>query len=389
MRILWHSCYPGWDSEGRHAGFPTGYAAQTALLLPRFQALGHQVAVSAVAGQDCRPGWWNGIPVYPCTPYCNVGEDTVLPNYRDFKADIVFTFLDTWLLEYPLVWREMRTVHVTPVDCSPMSQADYLVISGTGGYPAAISRFGEEQMRARGLDPLFVPHGIDTRCFTPSGERDAMRADMGFDGKFVVGMNFMNNDKWRKNSDPALRGFAAFHEKHPDSILALHAIQALMIPGERRSWAGGGIHLPKLAEHLGISRCVAWSPQSDLVRGLITPKMLADWYNVLDVYLGLGNEGFGLPGVEAQACGTPAILGDWSTGPELVGPGWLAGGQQQWNDKHEASWGLAHVDKVAAALEEAYEDARNRREAAREFATGFDIGRQVRDHWEPVLAELG
>ena len=206
MRILWHGCYPGWDSDGQHPGFPTGYASQTAMLLPRFKQLGHQVAVSATAGQDCRPGWWNGIPVFPCTPYADVGEDTVIGNYHQFKADIVFTFMDTWLINYPQVWRELRTVHITPVDCSPMSIADYKVIMSTGGTPAAISRFGEARMRAgvenrSALDPFYLPHGVDTACFRPLEDRAAVRAEMGWDQKFVVGMNFMNNDKWRKNSD--------------------------------------------------------------------------------------------------------------------------------------------------------------------------------------------
>lgn len=373
MRILWH---------GPHPDMPTGYATQTALLLPRLQALGHDIAVSATAGQENHPGTWRGIPVYACTTYAEVGQDTVRFNYRTHKADVVFTFLCTWLLEkYPAIWRDLRTVHVSPVDCAPMSKADYQVIVDTGGMPAAISRFGETQMRGRGLDPLYLPHGIDTRLFHPAADRDAMRADMGFDGKFVVGMNFMNNDKRRKNLDAAFQGFAAFHVEHPDSILAVHAIQALP----------EGINTIKLAAALGLKpgESVTWSPQEELVGGYITAPMLADWYNACDVVLDIGNEGFGLTGLEANACGTPAIRGRWSTGPELAGPGWLVDGERRWNDKHEAFWGEAHIASVTARLEEAYELARDRRDDARSFALGHDINKVVREHWEPVLAELG
>ena len=374
MRILWHSAHPD---------MPTGYAGQTALLLPRFRALGHDVALSALAGHDSHTGFWQGIPVFPATPYCDVGEDVVTGHYGLFGADIVFTFLCTWLLSYPKVWRQLRTVHVTPVDCDPMSWADWEVIDATSGTPAAVSRFGEKMMRAgvegrAALDPLYVPHGVDLKCYQPSRDRDSIRAAMGLDGKFTVGMDFMNNDRWRKNIEPAMRGFAAFHVDHPDSVLAVHAIQALP----------EGLHLPRLAAHLGIGGAVVWSPQYELVTGQVTPPMLADWYNALDVYLGPGNEGFGLPAVEAQACGVPVILGDWSTGPELAGPGWLVTGQGQWNEKHRASWGLAHVQAVAGALEEAYEDARNKRADARDFAAAYDINRVVREHWEPLLGEL-
>jgi len=238
-------------------------------------------------------------------------------------------------------------------------------------------------MRAGGpgraqLDPLYLPHGVDTKCFAPAADRDIMRREMGYDGKFVVGMNIMNNDRVRKNIEPAMRGFAKFHATHPGSVLALHSIMALP----------EGIHLPRLAAHLGITEAVAYSPQYEMVTGMINPRMMADWYNALDVYLGPGNEGFGLPHVEAQACGVPVILGDWSTGPDLAGPGWLVTGQGYWNEKHQADWQYAHVDSIASKLDEAYEDAANRREAARDFALAHDINTVVREHWEPVLAEL-
>jgi glycosyltransferase involved in cell wall biosynthesis len=363
---------------------PTGYGGQTALILPRLKALGHEIAVSATAGQDNHPGWWQGIPIYPCTTYADVGEDVVRDHYAQFKADIVITLLCTWLLKYPQVWTDLRTIHMTPVDCDPMSWADAEVIQATGGTPAAISRFGERMMRAGTegrpkFDPLYLPHGIDTKCFTPAQDRDKMRTAMGYDGKFVVGLNFMNNDRWRKNIDQALRGFAKFHGEHPDSVLAIHAISALP----------EGICLPRLAAHLGITSAISMSPQYEIVTGMIPPPLLADWYRPLDVLLDIGNEGFGLTGLEAQACGTPVIRGDWSTGPDLVGPGWLVTGQGMWNEKHRATWGMAHVDSVAAQLEWAYEQAADRRADARAFAVGHDIGTVVREHWEPVLDGLG
>lgn len=375
MRILWHSAHPA---------MPTGYGNQTALILPRLRNLGHEIAISATAGTESYPSAWRDMPVFPKTPYADIGEDVVAGHAERWKADLVVTLLCTWIIRYPQVWRQLRTVHLTPVDCEPMSMADYQVIADTGGLPAAVSRFGERIMKAGGpgrvpLEPLYLPHGVDTSVFKPSAERDAMRADMDYDGKFVVGMNFMNNDRFRKNLDPSLRAFTAFRRRHPDALLAIHAIQALP----------EGINLLNFCRHLGILDAVRFSPQYELVAGMISPAMLADWYAACDVVVNIGNEGFGLPAVEAQACGTPVILGDWSTGPDLVGSGWLVEGQRHWNDKHQADWHDAFTMSVEDALEGAHEDARNRRGDARDNALAHDIGKVVREHWEPILGGLG
>ena len=369
MRILWH---------GPHPDMPTGYATQTQLLLPRLAKLGHEIAISATAGVESHPLMWRDFPVYPKTPYADVGEDVVRGHYAQFQADLCITFLCTWILKYPAVWRDMRVIHLTPVDCEPMSDMDYGVIADTGGMPAAISRFGERMMRKRGLAPLYLPHGVDTSVFTPPEDRAALRASYGLDGKFVVGMNFMNNDRWRKNITRAIRGFAMFHAKHPDSVLCLHAIQQLP----------EGVKLPAFLRHLGISKAVRWSEQYPLVTGLLPPEMMAAWYGGLDVLVNIGNEGFGLPAVEAQACGTPVILGDWTTGPDLVGDGWLVDGEREWNNAHEADWWFAYSQSVADRLEDAYRDAAFRRDAARQFALRHDIDRVVSEHWEPVLSDL-
>lgn len=383
MKILWKSGHPE---------MPTGYGQQTALVLPRLKAAGHEIAISCTAGQVSHPGFWNGIPVFGCSPYTEMGEDTMAGDAHAFGADLVITFLCTWVLKYPPLWRTLRTVHVMNVDCTPMSWADYQVMADTGGMPAATSLRGAEIMRAGGktprrpddlrepLDPLYLPHGIDTRVFCPVSDkqRHAIRAGMNLAGRFVVGMNFMNNDKSRKNITEQLRGFADFQHTHPDAVLLMHAIEGLP----------DGYNLPALCSYLGI-KAVKWTPQYELVAGLITPQALADWYRAQDVYLGAGNEGVGLPGLEAQACGTPVILLDAQSGPEIAGKtGWLVGGDLLYNNVHRADWLRASAADVTRCLEEAYEDARNRREAARDQAVGWEIGKIVREHWEPALAEL-
>ena len=371
MRILWHSADP--DT-------PTGYASQTALLLPRLAGLGHEIALSCSYGVESYNTSWRDFKVFGKTPYAEVGQDVVIGHYKSWGADLVVTFLCTWILD-PRAWRDMRVLHLAPVDAEGMSARDYGVIANSGGLPAAVSQWGVRQMRARGLDPVYLPHGIDTKTMRPPDDRQKLRQDVGLADKFIVGINFMNNDKFRKAIPEQIRAFALFHKKHPDSVLALHAIAALP----------EGYNLPVMLEHMGISDCVLFSDQYQLVTGGVTPEALAAWYGTCDVTMHCGNEGFGLTRLESQACGTPIITASWGTGPELLGAGWQVKGQLYYNDVHRTDWHYPFITSIQRALENAYRDARKPafREKAREFALGWDIDLIVANHWKPVLDDIG
>ena len=266
MRILWKSCYPG---------MPTGYGQQSADILPRLKALGHDIAVSCTYGQVGHTSYWNGIPVFGCSGYNQVGEDTIGPDYERWQADIYVSFLCHWQLQLPQLWRNMRGIHLMNVDCAPMSWGDYVIVADTGGMPAATSRAGFDIMRAGGktdrrpndmrepLDPLYLPHGIDLNVYSPVSDRKraALREDMNLKDRFVVGMNFHNQDRLpdRKNIQRQLRGFAMFHEKHPDSLLSLHAVTRLP----------DGWNLPPMLGYFGLRQGddYQFNPEYELVTG--------------------------------------------------------------------------------------------------------------------------
>ena len=388
MRILWKSAHPS---------MPTGYGQQSALILPRLKALGHELAVSITHGQENHASYWNGIPVFGASGYTSLGEDTVGGDYEAFGADLVVTFFCTWQVQFPAMWRNMRTLHLMNVDCAPMSWGDYVIVAETGGMPAATSRRGWEIMRQGGktatrpddirepLDPLYLPHGLDLQCYSPASDRQRaqLREDMNLKDRFVVGMCFNNNDRLpdRKNIQRQIRAFAEFHGKHPEAKLMLNTVTRLQ----------DGWHMPAMLAYFGLreGEDYEFTPDYNQTSGQIPAQLMADWYRVQDVYLGAGNEGFGLPGLEAQACGTPAILLDAGSGPELAGEhNWLVTGELEFNEVHRADWLRASAADVVRCLEEAHEQAAGKREAVREHAAAWDINRVVREYWEPALAEL-
>ena len=86
---------------------------------------------------------------------------------------------------------------------------------------------------------------------------------------------------------------------------------------------------------------------------------MAAWYNGLDVLsLCSYGEGFGLPLIEAQACGIPVVTTDASAMSELCGAGWLVSGTPFWTDGHQSWW----VRPDAADITNAYEMAWQARE---------------------------
>ena len=371
-RILFHAPHP--DMLG------SGYADQARLWVPRIAKAGYEVGISCTAGLVRQNGTWQGHQVYGRGPYTDMAEDLVGFHYDDFKADLVITLCCPWKL-HGQVWRNMRTIHLMPVDRTPLGVPDHKLLMDGGGQPAAVSRFGETVLKDRGLAPLYLPHAVDTGFYRPPQARRKLRQAQGLDHMFIVGMCASNTDPDdRKSFFETFAAFAEFHGKHPRSVLAVHA--AAMAPD--------GLNLLAIAEHFDIGDAVVFSDQYQLAGAGAPESAMAAWYGTLDVLVLVSKgEGYGIPLAQAQACGTPVITMGWSTGPELAGPGWTVEGQPWWNNGHRAIWHTPRIDSVAARLEDAFKSAGDRRKAARDFAVAsLDADTLWAEHWAPVLDKL-
>jgi glycosyltransferase involved in cell wall biosynthesis len=101
-------------------------------------------------------------------------------------------------------------------------------------------------------------------------------------------------------------------------------------------------------------------------------------------------EGFGVPIIEAQACGTPVIVGGWTAMPELVGAGWTVTASERILTPMLDYQHLATVEGVLEAYEAAYEARGDKRlaEDARAFAMRYDADEVTQHYWKPLLDEL-
>ena len=373
MRILWYSNAP-WAASG--------YGNQTALWLPRLQSLGHEPAVAAFHGLHGAPMLWEGFTVYPGSPEDPWAQDFMLGHYQRHQADLMITLMDAWVLD-PGSLREMqnmgvRIAHWQPVDCEPLGQLDRRCLSEAGTRTIAMSRFGEQQLADFG--PLYVPHGVDSKLFSPQTElREKIRSKPGLEGKFVIGINAANQDPVRKGFGEQLAAFRLFHDAHPESRLLIHA----------RQRTRSGSDLARIVEILQLKDAVEFGDPYLTSTGLTSSAELARWYSVLDVFSNCSyGEGFGIPVLEAQACGTPVVVTDCSALTELCGSGWRVDGDLYWNAGHSAWWTKPFIRAIYEAYEHAFEQAAGMREQAREFALRYDADTVLRQFWEPVLDEL-
>lgn len=366
--IIWHSTAP-WA--------PSGYGNQTAIWTRKLIEMGHEVAISSYWGLSGSPTEWHGIPVLPGFghAYCSA---SLYEHAKALNPDIVITLGDIWVMD-PNLLRELPVAHWLPSDCRPMSSADRSIVDATGDEVIAMSKFGFDRFTDAGLNPLYVPHGIDTDLYAPGGDKAAIREKFGLQqDEFVIGVNAANNDAVRKAAPEMFLAFAKFLVDHPDAILAVHA----------GVHSEGGQDLEFLAESLGITDRVRVTDQYHYHAGMVSQKELADWYHAIDVLAACTYaEGFGLPIMEAQACGTPVITTKASSMEELNPYGIQIDGTPFWNGVHKGWWIRPDIQQMVDAFAQAYETVPERGKL-REFAETYSIDNVAEKYMGPAVGEL-
>lgn len=391
MKILIHS-------NGPNA--PTGYGVQVAQLAPRLQAAGHDVAISSYYGQPCGFGEFKGIRVYPSgfETYSNdVLHQHALHHFNgDPLGGWILPIMDVFGMTSPLL-DQFNIAAWTPIDHHPVPPEVLDFFKRTAAIPIAMSKWGEGMLREVGLDPMYAPLTIESDVFKPThtvehqGREVTGRQIMGVaDDQFVVMMNGMNKgyEIPRKSYPRAFLAWGDFARRHPNAVLYVHAHN---LRGQ------GGANMLTLAQTSGIpERQIRFVDQYAHIIG-IPQEVLAALYTSADVLLAPSmGEGFCVPLIEAQACGTPAIITDFSAQPELLGAGWKVQGEPWWEESQAAYMVAPHVASIVARLEDAYEVWEGKDEVTLDDMAPVAIGKAreydadlIFDrHWKPILERL-
>jgi glycosyltransferase involved in cell wall biosynthesis len=376
MRLTWMSNSP-WT--------PSGYGCQTRHITNRLIKAGYPTAVIATYGHTGSPLKVGDLMVYGSgwSPYC---ADVVDAHSVNFKADVMISFMDIWVYNTSDI--RTRWVQWIPVDHDPIP-VPVGIVAHRAYHRISCSKFGKDKINEAGMDCDYIPCVVETDVFKPSDMTEDERKITGLTkDKFIVGMVAANKgDPPRKAFWANIEAFAELHKKHPDTLLYMHTMDGHPSRGEQ-------VDIPAFCESKGLvmGKDVILPDQYQYFLGFPDPWM-AKLYSTMDVHLLVSmGEGFGIPILEAQACGTPVIVGDWTSMGELCFSGWKV-------DKKDSLpiWGalqsntfLPRVGAIVDKLEAAYQIQGNvsyRREA-RKGALAYDADKVITKYWLPTLKKI-
>ena len=163
-----------------------------------------------------------------------------------------------------------------------------------------------EVTRLARIDPkdiVAIHHGVDHHRFQPPSDLDSFRAEVheryGIDRRYVL---YVSNHQRKKNTEGLVEAFAIVARELPDVDLVL------------TGWHTPEFRLVRdLIDRLGLAARVK-------VLGHVPDEILPTLYGAAAAFaLPSLHEGFGLPVLEAMACGTPVLAANVYALPEVAG----------------------------------------------------------------------
>lgn len=276
---------------------------------------GHQVLAASLQYDGLLPSGYEGraLPYHVASLAGHNWPEEFVKIASAFTPDVIWVTQDapyaSTVRQMTLDWSTIVFMVTTPVDGAPVfpEWVNTMKLADAG---LTISEFGVEAYRRAGVRVGLCRPGVDTTVFhrMDNAQRAALREKAGIaSGAFVVGTMAMNQG--RKDIPDMLRAFFDFAMDKPDARYVL----------DMDSVSPAGWHIPALCQQFG------WDAGKLLYRAELVQRgvtSLAERYNLLDAHMVISHrEGFGLPLVEAMACGAVSIALDWCSGTEIVGEG--------------------------------------------------------------------
>ncbi len=208
----------------------------------------------------------------------------------------VVTVYDLSFLRYPEAFRPFNRWYLSRFTAHSVKRARAVITISESTRQDVINFLGvpPEQVHTIycGVDPTFQP--------LPEAEIAAFKKKEGLPDAFAL---YLGTLEPRKNVDGLIRAYALWRERDPTA-------PPLVVAGGK-GWYYAKIF--ELVEQLNLGQHVYFP-------GYVPQAVLPYWFNAATFFVYPSHfEGFGLPVLEAMACGTPVITSTVSSLPEVAG----------------------------------------------------------------------
>jgi glycosyltransferase involved in cell wall biosynthesis len=208
----------------------------------------------------------------------------------------VVTVYDLSFLRYPAAFRPFNRWYLSRFTAHSVKRARAVIAISESTRQDVIKLLGAPPKRVHtiycGVDEVFKP--------LPPAEIDSFRAARNLPEKFVL---FLGTLEPRKNVAGLIKAYAQWRRRQPKA-------PPLLIAGGQ-GWYYAEIF--KLIQSLNLTDSIRFP-------GYIPQNELPLWYNAASLFVYPSYfEGFGLPVLEAMACGVPVITSTAASLPEVAG----------------------------------------------------------------------
>lgn len=208
----------------------------------------------------------------------------------------VVTVYDLSFLRYPEAFRPLNRRYLAWFTARSVKQARAVIAISESTRQDVINLLGAPPERVHtiycGVDRNFQP--------LPPAEVAAFKTARRLPETFIL---FLGTLEPRKNVDGLIRAYARWRKRESSA-------PPLVIAGGK-GWYYTQIF--QLVESLNLTEYIRFP-------GYIPPEELPLWYNAASIFVYPSHfEGFGLPVLEAMACGTPVITSAAASLPEITG----------------------------------------------------------------------
>lgn len=211
----------------------------------------------------------------------------------------VVTIHDLGFMRFPKRYKATKRRYLHIMTTLTARRAAHIITPSESGRQEVIELLRVAPHKVTAIAEGFAPHFRPL----PTEEVAVWRKENDIPERFVL---YVGTLEPRKNVPLLLRAFARWRREQPEASTGV-----ALVLGGAKGWLYEEIF--RLVQELGLSEVVQF-------RGYISENDLPLWYNsaYCFVYPSV-YEGFGLPPLEAMACGCPVITSNTSSLPEVVG----------------------------------------------------------------------